>query len=86
MDRDTIERWQAAKVNKVLYPKRNYLLRFKERMQKAGFQPSDPLFLLVEKAYDAMRRLHVDTHHLSCSGVGRPSQQPGAPDDRPVPE
>ena len=75
MDRDSIERWQAAKINKALHPKLNYLFRLKERMGKAGFPPGDPLLVLVEKAYDAMHRLLVEKHYLSCNGTGRETRE-----------
>ena len=42
-------------------------------MIKAGFLPDDPLFLLDSEAYDAVYRLHMETHYLSCNGVWRKS-------------
>jgi hypothetical protein len=55
-------------------PSLNYLFRLRERMGKTGFPPGDPLFKLVDQAYDSMHRLFIDLHYLSCVGVGRPSE------------
>ena len=90
MDRTTIKRKQAATINKALWPSLNYLFRLQTRMVKVGFPPADPLYLLVSAAYDAVQRLHVETHYLSCKGVGRPSAD-GEEDDEenglpPMPE
>ena len=74
MDRFPVTRSQATDINKALFPKLNYIFRLRARMQKVGFPPDDPLFDLVCKAYDALHRLHIETHYLSCNGVGRPSQ------------
>jgi hypothetical protein len=35
------------------------------------FPPDDKLYQKVEAAYDAMHRLTVEVHYLSCNGVGR---------------
>ena len=72
MDRTDVKKDQAKTINKALFPSLNYLFRLKERMQKVGFPPSDKLFLMVCKAYDAVRALHGETHYLSCDGVGEP--------------
>ena len=42
MNLDSIEKWQAAKISKSLYPGMNYLLRLRQRMEKRGFPPDDP--------------------------------------------
>ncbi len=74
MNADDLTTDQAKEINAALYGSLNYLCRLRERMEKKGFKPDDPLFVLVEKAYDAMRRLTGDLHYRSCSsGVGRPS-------------
>ena len=39
-------------------------------MEEAGFPHDDALYLKVCAAYDAMHRLSVDVHYLSCDGVG----------------
>jgi hypothetical protein len=63
----------------------NYLVRLKTRMEEVGFPPADPLYKLVAGAYDAMHRLSVETHYLSCKGVGRPSAE-GDDDEGDGPE
>ena len=56
-----------------------YALR--EWMEKAGFPHNDALSLIVCTAYDAMHRLVVDVHYLSCDGVGDP---PRATTEQPL--
>ena len=57
MNRDSIEKWQAAKIGKALYPGLNYLLRLRQRMEKKGFPGNDPYYLAVCRAYDSMQAL-----------------------------
>jgi hypothetical protein len=75
MDSSTIKRKQARAISAALYPCLNYLRRLQVRMEKVGFPPDDPLYKLVASAYDAVLRLHGETHYLSCKGVGRPSTE-----------
>ena len=72
MDRETIKKSQAKVISSALFPGMNYLYRLKERMQKVGFPHNDKLYLLVYNASDAMHRLSVEVHYLSCDGVGNP--------------
>ena len=72
MDRESIKKSQAAVINKSLFRSLNYLLRLRERMQQVGFPHDDKLYLMVCKAYDAVHALHIETHYLSCDGVGNP--------------
>ena len=73
--------WQAEQVNKALYPLANYLVRLRSRMEKVGFLPDDPVFLLVAKAQDAVQHLMVELHYRSCrSGVGRPESEDPQPE------
>jgi len=73
--------WQAEQVNKALYPLANYLVRLRSRMEKVGFLPDDPVFLLVAKAQDAVQHLRVELHYRSCrSGVGRPESEDPQPE------
>jgi hypothetical protein len=72
MDRSTVKKSQAKVVSEALFPGMNYLFRLRERMQKAGFPHDDKLYKMVESAYDAMHRLSVEVHYLSCDGVGEP--------------
>jgi hypothetical protein len=75
MDRNSLTKDQAKKINASVQANLAYLFRLRERMVKAGFPPADPLFLLVERAYDSMHRLFVELHYLSCDGAGRPSDK-----------
>ena len=63
---------KAKKIAESLQPSLGYLFRLHQRMEKRGFLPSDPYYQLVCRAYDAMHVLCVQTHYLSCNGVGRP--------------
>ena len=44
-------------------------------MEKVGFPHDDKLYLMVCKAYDAVRALHGETHYLSCDVVGKPPKK-----------
>jgi hypothetical protein len=71
MDSTSIKPEHAAQINKSLFRSVNYLYRLRQRMRKVGFAHDDPLLQLVEQAYDAMHKLFVKTHYLSCpSGAG----------------
>jgi len=62
---------QAAIVSKSIRRLLNYLYRLKSQMEKVGFKPCEPLFRDVCEAYDAVHKLSVTLHYLSCStGVG----------------
>ena len=79
MDRDFVTKAQAKTINKSLFPSLNYLYRLRERMEKVGFPHDDKLYILVCKAYDAVRALHGETHYLSCDGVGMPKKDDEKP-------
>jgi hypothetical protein len=70
MSSDELKKWQAKKITEGLFPGANYLFRLRERMEKAGFPSTDPLYVEVCKAYDAMHDLRVAVNYLSCTGVG----------------
>jgi hypothetical protein len=74
MNSKTMEKWQAAKIAKALYPGANYLVRLRERMEKVGFPYNDELYQHVCAAFDAVQRLSMKAHYLSCSGVDAPRQ------------
>jgi hypothetical protein len=59
----------AKIIAKSIWPMLNYLVRLRERMEKT-FPPTDPVYLDVCKAYDAMHALNVRLHYLSCKGKG----------------
>ena len=75
MDRSNVKKSQAKAISQALFPKINYLFRLRKRMEEVGFPPNDKLYLLVCKAYDAMRQLSVEVHYLSCDGVGNPTKK-----------
>ncbi len=70
---------EARKIFNGLFPGANYLIRLRQRMVVAGFSPNDPIFLLVEKAHNAMMQLRTAVHYASCaSGVYREPDPPDA--------
>jgi hypothetical protein len=73
MGSQDLQPWQAQIVRKSLGRHLNYLYRFKSRMEEAGLRPSDPLFVKLKAAYDAVFDLSIDLHYRGCSsGVGLP--------------
>jgi hypothetical protein len=69
---------QAQAISKSLFHLANYPFRLKSSMENVGFLPSDPLYLKVKAAYDAVFDLSIDFHYLSCSsGVGRSPKKAG---------
>ena len=75
MNRDSVKKSQAATINKALFPNLNYLLHLRKRMEQVGFPHNDKFYLLVCKAYDAVYVLHMESHYLSCDGVGNPPRK-----------
>jgi hypothetical protein len=72
MAKAKLEKDQAGAVRQDLQPSLGYLYRLKERMTQVGFLTDDPLYQLVDKAYDRLHKLCVELHYLSCDGgVGR---------------
>jgi hypothetical protein len=70
MDSSSLRRWQTAKLLDHIEPTLGYLSRLRARMQKVGFIPSDPLYQLVDRAYDAVHELRIKLHYLTCEGTG----------------
>ena len=69
-----IEPWQAAIILQSLFPGANYLVRLRDRMVRAGFDPTDDVYRAVLDAHNAMMSLRVHLHYRSCiSGVGSPA-------------
>ena len=87
MNRGDIQKWQAKRISQPLYPATNYLVRLRRRMEQRGFPPDDPLYLEVCAAYEAIHRLGMSVHYLSCDGVGRASTDERQPrmEDQPFP-
>jgi hypothetical protein len=62
----------VERMRNVLIPHLRYLYRLQTRMEKTGFPPSDELYEVTRRAYDATQQLCMKLHYLSCkSGVGR---------------
>lgn len=78
MHSNELRRDQAAALARGLHRGLNYLARLRARMERKGFPPGDPLFQLVDNAHDAVFKLSVRVHYLSCgSGVGQPPRPEG---------
>jgi hypothetical protein len=76
MERHDLTKSQAQAIHDAIGPTLGYLFRLRQRMDKRGFSPSDPLYQLVVNAYDALHPLTVELHYLSCKeGVGRSQGQ-----------
>ena len=74
MNSSSITREQAEKLSAAIREHLGYLVRLRTRMELRGFPSDDPLYLLVCRAFDAVHRLSVELHYMSCgSGVCRPS-------------
>ena len=71
MDRTTMTRNDAKVVSEAIRKQLGYLSRLRERMRAVGFPDDDRLLKKVDAAYDAMHRLSVELHYMSCDGVGR---------------
>ena len=57
-----LNREQIESLEKSLRPTLGYLHRLRDRMEKTGAIPSDPLHQHVSKALDAMQGLCVELH------------------------
>jgi hypothetical protein len=74
---DDLTTEQARRVGAVVGRELRYLGRLRDRMQRRGFPPDDPLVRDVTAAYNAIHGLRVRLHYLSCSsGVGKPGKLP----------
>src|SRR5262245_2425750 len=73
---DDLTREQARAIKKKIRPMLGYLNRLKKRMDRRKFPHNDPLFNEVVNAADALHRLNVSIHYLSCgqsTGSGYPA-------------
>jgi hypothetical protein len=50
-------------------------------MEQVGFPLTDPLFALVDAAYDAVHRLRIHVHFMTCDGVGENTRRAGGEQD-----
>jgi hypothetical protein len=78
VNRNDVTKEQAAAIGKALFRTTGYLSRLRRRMVQVGFPPDDPLFRLVERAFDVLQHLGVEVHYLSC-GVGEPGRDGHGP-------
>src|SRR5258707_7917618 len=71
MRREDVSREQAEAIKEKIAPMLGYLNRLKRRMN-AVFARDDSLFAEVIDAADALHKLNVSIHYLSCgkSGAG----------------
>ena len=78
MNCSDVTREQAAKICKALFPTTSYLSRLRRRMAQVGFPPNDSLFVLGDRAFDALQHLGVEVHYVSCGvkGPGRDGHGP----------
>src|SRR6476659_11508257 len=69
MRREVVSREQAEAIKEKIGPMLGYLNRLKKRMN-AVFVRDDPLFAEVIDAADALHKLNVSIHYLSCGKTG----------------
>ena len=63
---------QIAALKETVRRQLRFLGRVRDRMNHLSFPPSDPLYVLVTQAWNAMQALHVELHYMGCkSGVWR---------------
>ena len=77
MRREEVTREQAEAIGKKIGPMLGYLNRLKDRMNKV-FARDDSLFDEVINAADALHRLNVSIHYLSCGQASGHGIQPSA--------
>ena len=69
MRREDLTREQAEAIKEKIAPMLGYLNRLKRRMNEV-FARDDSLFAEVIDAADALHKLNVSTHYLSCGKTG----------------
>lgn len=77
MDSSHLTTDQAEQVRNQIRPAlyNLHLHRLRERIDQRGFPRDDELRQRVEQAHEAVHRLWVKLHYMSCKGsVGRPSK------------
>lgn len=80
MDSSDITVEQARQVHRVIFRSLSYLRRLELRLAHHDFDHTDRFHQLLVEAYDAMHKLSVETHYLSCDGgTGRPPRRPETP-------
>lgn len=72
MDQNDLKPQDAQLIHDKLRSALQYLARLKKRMIDQKFPENDRLYEDVVRAHEAMARLGVSLHYLSCKGgVGR---------------
>ncbi len=69
MDSRTLTVRQAEGLQQAIAQHAQYFGRLRNRMEKVGFVPGDPLYERVKKAHDATHDLSVHVHYLVCDLV-----------------
>jgi hypothetical protein len=80
MNKSDVTPDQAKQLSAVVCRQKAHLHRLRERMEKRGFKTSDLLYQKVDAAYEAVFRLWIDLHYMSC-GVKNPIA--GEPMEKP---
>jgi hypothetical protein len=76
MNKSDITPEQAKQLADMICMQKAYLCRLRERMEMRGFLESDPLY--QKAASEAVFRLWVDLHYMSCE-VKNPGEPVGKP-------
>ena len=72
MDSTDLTPEQAAQLPDRVRPMLAYDNALHQRIERRHFPPQDQLKQRVEAAYDALHRLSIELHYMSCDGgVGR---------------
>jgi hypothetical protein len=66
-----LSREQIDRLSQQIGPMLRYLHQLQGRMDKVGFVPSDKLYRLVGEAFDAVHRLSVELHYMTCEANKR---------------
>jgi hypothetical protein len=77
VDSTNVTAAQAAELARRIAPMTGYLTRLFDRMQKRGWPGSDPLYVDVRAAQDALHRLHLTLRELER--LHRSASQPRRP-------
>jgi hypothetical protein len=68
-----LTRKQAEAFRDKIGPMLRFLLFCRSRLDQRGFDSNGRLYKLVDATHDALHKLHMELHYISCgSGVGEP--------------
>lgn len=68
MDSSDLTRAQLDAIKARLMRDKRYLRKLAERMHEQGWPADDELYRLTREAFDAVDRLSMAAHYLSCKG------------------